>query len=44
MDAEQELVEVGEELRTTENYLYEAEEELDSANAKLDDIRDMVNT
>jgi septal ring factor EnvC (AmiA/AmiB activator) len=43
MDAEQELVEVGEELRTTENYLYEAEEELDSANAKLNDIRDMVD-
>ena len=43
MDAEQELVEVGEELRNEENYREEAENELDAANVKLDEIRELVN-
>ena len=42
MDAEQELVEVGEELRNEENYREEAEEELEKANAKLDEIRELL--
>ena len=43
MDAEQELVEVGEELRDQENYLEEAEKELEQAYAKLDELREVLD-
>lgn len=43
MDAEQELVEVGEELRNEENYREDAEKELEQAYAKLDEIREVLD-
>lgn len=43
VDTQHELVEVGEELRKEENYREEAENELDAANVKLEEIRDLVN-